>query len=577
MNHATTETGGRVSRRLSGAVAFLAALGLLAGGAFGESADEVFARAKRLGELKKYGDAAEVMLDFQTQFPDDERVAEAQYLSARYQHLRNYLNTALKEYQYCVEDFSDTVYAAQAYAHMADIFVHMELPQKAIDALEKQAEDFHDSREAFHGLRKLGDIYLGQKDEDSAVKTFQRLIQYDAAELLKHPDGRERNLVNADVRRGVFFLAERAIKQKDYEAAKQAYMRLPDLWEKVRLLVDLLYQQEKFDEIHELIRDMEEENFWQAQALLLEFYAKRKSMPGLKHMMRTLTAEREPSDALTRLLRRFPDTARDMAGDDAKREALTEIAARYRPLRREFEYAICGMDWASSPDTCERFILTYEKGGDVEQCKTWRGIFFELKKEREKAQQEYWRLADKPTAHFKVAETYHGHWARQAGNVDLRAALAEYKKIRQQFYNTAVTCEAYWRMAHLHAQLGEKDAAIATLAEMETRFTGQPRWQVRSRYQIAEWQRAWVRYEDAVDSYRLVDKRYPQTGEQQQSVYNIGLCWEQLGEREKAIKAFLECIRRFDQTPIQSAAHTRLEVEYKIPDLQIEDMKNNPD
>jgi tetratricopeptide (TPR) repeat protein len=101
---------------------------------------------------------------------------------------------------------------------------------------------------------------------------------------------------------------------------------------------------------------------------------------------------------------------------------------------------------------------------------------------------------------------------------------------------------------------------------------GQPDWQVKALMQIADWYRAWGQFDQAIRSYRQVDRRYPDTPQQRSAVYRIGLCHEELKERDKAIQAFLECIRRFDKTRIQSRAHTRLEVKYEIPDLMIRDM-----
>jgi len=553
-----------------------------------ESADVLFERGKRLGELKKYAEAIEVLLDLQANYDKDERVPQAQYMIARYQHARNYLNNALKEYQYVVDDFSKTIYAAYSYGYMADICVHMEEYDKAAEALETLAKDFHENREAFYGLRKLGEVYLlwqskaakendpdAQEFEEKAVKSFKRLIAYDAAELRKNCHHEQRARVDADIRRGVYFLAGRAIKAKEYDEAKYAYSRLPFMWEKIEKLIELLFMQDKIGEIHDLIRDMEGKHYWRAQHMLLEFYVKRKVLRGLKIMIKELTGEQKQSNELNSLLRRFDPATGSAFNDEVRRELFQMIATRYRPLRREFEFKICKIDSGTHPSTLERFILTYEKGGDVETCKQWRGAFFEGKKERKKAQKEYWRMVNKCRAHFFVAETYHGHIARAVGNADLRLAIKEYMEIRKRFYDTQNTCEAYWRMAHLHAELNEKDRAIAVLNEMEKRFVGQPRWQTRARFQIAEWQRVWRRYHDAIESYRMVDARYPGTNEQKESIYNIGLCWEGLSEKEKAIRAFLECIKRFKQTTVQSRAHSRLEVKYRIPDLMIRDMAEN--
>ncbi len=576
-------TGRRTGRaggalKAPGVAVLVTALALLVATALAENADELFERAQRLAELKKYASAIEVMLDFQTKFEDDKRVPEAQYLMGRYQHLRNYLNSALEEYNYVVEDFSDTVFAARSYAYMADIYVHMEELDKAVKVLEIQAKDLHETREAFHGLRKLRAVYLDMKDEDKAVGAFKRMIEYDAAELLKRTHHQERARVDRDIHRGVFFLANRAIEQKEYEAAQYAYSRLPGLWEKVQLLIELLFKQDKIAEIHDLLRDMEGDNFWKAQHMLMDFYVKRDALRGLKIMIKQLAGERKPSDNLNRLFRRLNkhDLTRRMKAE-AQREIYELVAARYRPLRREFEFKICDLVAGTSPQTLQRFILTYVKGGDVEECKRWRGIFFEMQKDRKKAHEEYWLMVDKPKAHFYVAESYHGHFASMAGNRDLRGAIKEYMEIRKRFYNTRMTCEAYWRMGHLHAELREKDKAIAVLAELEKRFVGQPRWRTRARYRIAEWQRQWKRFKDAIESYRKVDRQYPKTWEQQWSVYNVGLCWEGLKEKVKAINTFIECIRRFDQTQVQATAHNRLELKYKIPDTQIRDMVKDLD
>jgi len=555
-------------------VALAVALLALGSTAFAESAREMFERAQGLAGKKLYAEAVEVMLDFQTKFPDDRRVPEAQFLVGRYQHQRNYLNAALKEYKFVIQDFPRTIYAAQAYRHVAEICVHMEDYEKAAESLETLSKKFEGSLNAFHGLRELGEVYLRMKDEDQAVGAFSRLIQYNVIKMLNRNPREMHGKINADIRRGVFFLANRAIEAKDYDAAAQAYTRLPEMWEKVRLMIDLLYRQDKLGEIHDLVRSMEGKDYWKAQNILLEFYCRRQATQGLLVLIRKVTEEHEQCDELTALFKHFLAASRRME-NEKKRMLFELVATRYRPVRREFEYAICGMVQREEPDTLNQFIATYEKGTDVEQCKRWRGVYFEGQKDRERAQEEYWRMTDKAAAHFYVAESYHGEYARAAKNVDLPGAVKEYMEIRKRFYNTEKTCEAYWRMGHLYAEMGKKEDAVKTLTELEKRFVGQPDWQVKARYQIAEWERGWKQYKEAIMSYRSVDRGYPKTGQQQWAVYNIGLCYEGLNDKDKAVRAFMECIRRFPQTKVQSDAHTRLEVKYKIPDLQIHDMMDD--
>ncbi|MFP4028076.1 MAG: tetratricopeptide repeat protein [Candidatus Brocadiia bacterium] len=543
-----------------------------------ESADRMFERGERLARNKEYSAAIQAMLDFQTKHPDDKRVPQAQFLVGRYQQQRNYLNTAVKEYEMLFEDFPETKYAGRAHWHMADIYVHKEQFEKAAEVLEELAEDFKGSYEAFHGLRKLGEVCLKMKNKEKAEEAFKRMIGYNAVEMMENNSKTIANQIDQDIHRGVLFVAERAIKEKNYETARYAYSRLADKWEKVRLLIDLLYRQDKLGEIHDLIREMEDKDYWKAQNILFEFYVRRESMRGLRNLIRVLTNKYEKNENLTELFKQVPKSIRKFSEED-KRTVYDLIATRYRPLRRMFEFEVCKLESVrrQEPGTLKRFILTYNKGKDVEQCKRWRAIYLELHKKRKEAIEQYWDMENKEEAHFYVAESYHGEFARRANNVDRAAAIVEYMKIRKHFYSTEATCRAYWQIGQLYADGGNKKKAVETLEELEKRFVGQPNWQVRARFQIAEWYRHWKKYEDAIQNYRRVAKQYPNTHQQRRAIYNIGLCWEQLGEKEMAVRSFLECIRRFEKTRVQSEAHSRLEVKYKVPDLQIRDMAKDKD
>jgi TolA-binding protein len=511
------------------------------------------------------------MLAFQEQYPGDDRVPRAQYLVGLYQHKRNYLNTALKEYDYVLKDFPRTIYAAHARHRIADIHIHMEQFEKAAETLDTLAEKFKGSVEAFHALRRLGDLYLRMNNEQKAVETFQRLIDYNVLQLLQDSPRAEHKQIDQDIHRGVMFLANRAIKNENYAAARAAYQRLPDMWEKVRLMIDLLYRQEKFGEIHDLVNQMKDQNYWKAQGILLAYFLKRGSTQGIKNVVRNVTEEHEKSKKLTGLLAQLKDGMEEFSDSD-KRSVYELVATRYRPLRRDFEYLVCDLVKEEDPKVLQRFIITYQDGEDVEQVKRWRGIYFERAGERRRAEEQYKEMKEEAQGHLYIAETYHGEYAREGGNVDLEKAVQEYLQIRRRFYDTETTCTAYWRTAQIQVKMGQKKEAIETLEELEQRFMGQPDWQVRARMQIADWHRAWGRHEEAIRSYRQVDRRYPDTQQQRLALYRIGLCHEELKEKDKAIQAFLECIRRFDKTRIQSRAHTRLEVKYEIPDLMIRDM-----
>lgn len=561
----------RIRRHLAPALLVVTIGLVLCGPARAESADAMFARGIKLAEKGHYKEAAQAMVNFQEQYPGDDRVARAQYLVGFYHHKRNYLNTALKEYNYVLKDFPRTTYAAHAHHRIADIRIHMEQYEKAAEILDALAEKFKGTFQAFHALRRLGDLYLRMSNEQMAVATFQRLVDYNVLQLMENRPPGEKKQIDEDIHRGVMFLANRAIRNEDYAAARKAYQRLPDMWEKVRLMIDLLYRQEKFGEIHDLVNQMEDRNYWQAQGILLEYYLKRGSAHGLKTLVRDLTEEHQKNEKLTGLLSQLK-TGMEEFSDRDKRSIYELVATRYRPLRREFEYLVCDLVREEDADVLRRFIITYENGEDVEQVKRWRGIYFELQGERRRAAEQYREMKDEARGHLYAAETYHGEYARKGGNLDRDRAIGEYKEIRRRFYDTETTCIAYWRTAQIQAEMGQKTEAIATLEELEQRFMGQPDWQVKARMQIADWHRDWGRYEEAIRAYRQVDRRYPDTQQQRLAVYRIGLCHEQLKEKDKAIQAFLECIRRFDKTKIQSRAHTRLEVKYEIPDLMIRDM-----
>lgn len=535
-----------------------------------ESRDRMFERARNLAKEEDYKDAIQAMLDFQEEYPHDKRIPQSQYLIGRYEHKRNYLNAALKEYDYVVEDHPDSIYAARAMHKMADIYVHKEEYAEAVDILDKCATEFEDTPDGVHAMRRIGDVHDKADQTNRALDAFDKLIKRNHERLKEDADKSARRQINKDIKRGVMYIAKDAIDKEDYDRANEAYQALPDMWERVRRMIELLYMQEKFDKIHDIVDDMSDENYWQAQGLLMNFYIRRESSHGIKRLIRELTQEHDQSQRLTELFKPLEKELKDFPDED--REDIYElISTRYRPLRREFEFAICELVREEDPDYLERFITTYENGDDVEQCKRWRGIYFELQGERERAQKEYERMADTPRAHFYIAESHHGEYAREGGNVDRLMAIKEYMEIRKAFYDTEKTCEAYWRIAKLQRKMDDRDKAIDTLEELEQRFTGQEDWQVKARMRIANWLRKWERYEEAIDNYRLVDRRYPDTKEQRKAVYRIGLCHEKMGNKEKAIEAFHECVGRFDMTEVQSRAETRLEDKYEIPDLLIKD------
>lgn len=535
-----------------------------------ESAEKMFERARDLAKEEDYEEAAQAMIDFQEEHPEDNRVPHAQFLVGHYEHQRNYLNTALKEYQYVLDDFPENIYAAKAMHKMADIYDHKEQYEDAIDILDRCAEEFEDTPEGLHALRRMGDIYHKTGDSETATETYQQLIQTNYDWINKQSDGQQEKQIHEDIRHGVMYVADRAIEDEDYETAKKAYLALPDMWERVRKTIDLYYMQEKFGEIHAVVNDMSDENYWQAQNMLLSFYVKKQSTYGIKRLIGELTAEHEDNKKLTELLSPLKSKIEEFDPDD-QREILEAVANRYRPLRREYEFAICDLLKESEPEYLERFIVTYEEGDDVEQVKRWKGIYFELEGQLDRAHEEYNRIKDEAQAHFYIAESYHGEYAEEGGNVDRDRAIEEYVEIRQAFYNTEMTCEAYWRIANLRNEQGQKDEAVEVLTELEERFTGQQQWQVKARMQIADWLRKWEEYEDAIDSYRMVDNRYPKTKQQKEAVYRIGLCYEEMGNEEEAIETFLECVGRFDMSKVQSRAETRLEDKYDIPDLLIRD------
>ncbi len=550
-----------------------------------DTADDMFDRAKTLSENGDYKEAIQTLLDFQEKFPKDERVPRAQYLMGRYQHKRNYLNNAIKEYKYVIQDFPDTLYAAAARHRMADIYVHRQTYAKAAKVLEECAEEFKGTAAGFHALRRLGDTYLRmnkKKKKDApqkAVDAFQRMLKYNVLQLMDNDKGpgkkRDREIgfvsnVDSDIHRAVMYLADRAIKKEKYEKAQKIYGHLPDMWEKVRLIIDLLYRQKKFGQIHNLVQKMEDENYWHAQSILMNFFLKEKSAHGLKMQIRDVCEDHDQHPKLTALLQNLLEDMDHFA--DQKRVDVYEVAAtKYRPLRRELEYKICELVKEERPDILRSFILTYAKGQDVEQVKRWRGIYLELAKQRKKAQKQYREMEDKAQGHLYIAESYHGEYAQEAGMVDLKKALQEYMKIRKKYYGPETTAQAYWERAQLFKELGEKKKAIAELKELERRFATLPEWQKRAGLEIGDFYRGWGQYKKAIDAYRKVDRNYPDSRTQRIAVYRIGQCYERLGQKEKAIEIFLECIRRFEGSGIQSRAHTRLEVKYEIPDLIIQD------
>jgi len=538
-------SAGRVAALLAGAVCALCAIAL----AQSERADALFETAMAAHRMNRFEDSAQKLYDFMAEFPTDPRNAEAQYYVGRAYVGRNFLNKAIEEFGYTIEDFPDSPFAMLA---------------------------LHDRAQA----------YLQTRRQEEAIEHMERLI---ATDLAPYQGAAQLHQINVNHRSDVFWLARFYLDGQRYEDAIAAYRRLPDEMEAFRLVVDVYYSLNDYDTIRELIDGLTEKNRHEGFKYLIEFYAKRKAYNQVKGIFSKLLEEKDPDAATDDLVWTTAWNFQHF-GPEHLDWAQRQISAHYPRLARRADYELARRHWqeASYLDELELYVIKYRTGSDVDAVLRWKGIMLERGGQPEEARKTYRRISNPAMGHWFVAGTYDGPYARAK---DYQAAINEYVEIRKAFYSLEWSAMAQWRVAEIHRSLRQVDKAVEAFRQIVARFGSlsaagtrvgssgdvyidMPRRDYGPEAQLAlsDVLREAERYDEAILEYRTLVRDYPKTVQATVGAYRTALCYEGKEDPETAVKVLKSVLRRFPKSAAASDAHTRLETVYNVPDVEVSDV-----
>ncbi|OPZ24745.1 MAG: tol-pal system protein YbgF [Lentisphaerae bacterium ADurb.BinA184] len=515
-------------------------------------ADELFETAMAAYKLERWEDAGNKFYDFMAAAPHDPRNDQAQYYAARTFLLRNYLNRAIEEFGYLIEDFPDSQFTTLGY---------------------------HD-RSACH--RQTRQVEPAVADAEQVIRRPVKIYHGEEDALLRQ--------LYENHRADVFWLAKHYLERKETDLAVAAYRRLPYEMEAFRNVVDVYYGLGDFARIQELIDGLQASNRHEGFKYLIEFYAKRGAVNQLKGIFERLLQEKEPTDATDDLVWHTGGQFWNI-GREQWEWAMRRISSHYPRRARRADYELARHSWENPAflDELELFVIKYRSGNDVDDVLRWKGITLERQGQPEAARKDYRRLGNTALGHWFAAESYHGQYAREK---DLKGGLAEYMELRKAFYSPEWAAMAQWRIGGLHRALKEVEPAVEAYRQMVKRFGTLTITRDSGPYY--HWQKAFFgveamaygpaaqlaagdtlrearRFEDAEMEYRLVVTNYGKSDEAPTAAYRIALCYEGLEDKETAIKVMKSVLRRYPKSPAASEAHTRLETQYGIPDTEVTD------
>jgi len=532
------------------AAALLCLTATAADAADAAQADKLFETAMSAYKLERYEDAGKKFYDFMSAAPRDPRNDQAQYYAARSFMHRNYLQRALEEFGYLIEDFPDSAFATL-------------------------------------GLHDRAQCHLKTRSRDKAIADLERTIAR-PVEIYEHGKDPMKRLLYENHRQDVFWLAKQYLESKQHDKAIAAYGRLPKPLEAFRYVVDVHYSLRRYERIKELIDGLRAENRHHGFKHLIEFYGRKKALNQLKSIFEKLQQEPNPTRATDDLIWTTADSFVH-SGREQWDWAMRHISQHYARLARRADYELARHHWQEPAylDELELFVIKFRTGGDVDNVLRWKGIVLERLDRGEEARKTYRRMGDAGLGHWYAAETFHGGYARKK---DFAAAAAEYAELRKAFYSMEWAAMAQWRVVAMHQTLKDVDKTVEALrhiaerfstltiaegrySKLQKRFLGVAKRRHGPAAQLAAGDalRAAKRFDDAEMEYRIAVRKYPKTGEAAAAAYRVALCCEGREDPETAIKVLKSVLRRYPKTPAASDAHTRLETRYNIADTDVSD------
>lgn len=519
-------------------------------------ADKLFETAYSAYKMERWDDAATKFYDFMAAAPYDPRNDRAQYYVGRCFMHRKYLNKAIKELTYLIEDFPKSRYTQL-------------------------------------GLHYRAECYLKTRQQDEAIEDMEKVIARDVEHRWRWSKEPMQKQLNSNHRHDVFWLAKHYLKNKQHEAAIAAYRRLPHQMEAFRHVVNVYYGQGQFDRIKQLIDALGEKHKHAAFKHMIEFYAKKKAYNQLKEIFAKLLQTKNPDRKTDDLVWTTANNFRHF-GRDKWEEAMGMVSRHYARMARRADYELARHNWKSMAyqDRLELFVIKYRKGNDVDDVLRWKGITLERHGRAEEARKDYRRMGDVGQGHWYAAEAYHGRYAKEK---DPEGAIEEYTKLRKAFYSQQWSAMAQWRIAELYRQMKEVDKAVEAYRHIAKRWPAlkikrdkrnREHWYRKLRYNMGKHEiffapaallalgdtlREAERFQDSEMEYRVLVRKYPKTEEASVGAYRTGLCYEGRQDGETAVKIYKSVLRRYPKTTAASDAHTRLETKYGIPDTEVSD------
>jgi len=534
-------------------IVFALAIGLLvaarAGFASEERADKLFETALASFKMERWEEAGTKFYEFMAAAPNDPRNDHAQYCAARAQMHRKYLNKAIEEFSYLIDDFPTSNYATLA--------------------LFDRAQCCFDTREPEKGY------------ED-----YDRLTKIKVQVYHGNEDAMRRQLYE-NHRHATYELAKYHIEKKDHDQAVVVYQRLPNELEAFRCVVDVYYSLGKFDQIRDMIDRLQGTHRHEAFKFLIEFYAKSKAINQLKSIFSKLLEEKDPTDATDDLVWTTTMNFRHI-GEEHVDWALRKISAHYLRMARRADYELAKRNSGNTAyiDDLELFVLKYRNGPDVDHVLRMKGILLERTGKGDDARKTYRRISNAGLGHWYAAETYDGQHSKK----DYAKAVNEFEEMRKAFYSQEWSAIAQWRIAEIHRRNKKVDEAVEAYRQVIKRFGNvslkdtfmgahhYDGFRVQDRefgpeaqLALSDVLREADRFDDAIMEYRVLRQKYAKSPCTPVGSYNVALCYEGKEDTETAINVLKQVLRLYPKTRAASDAHTRLESKYKIPDEGISD------
>ena len=514
------------------------------------NADQLFETALAAYKMERWEDCAQKFYDFMAAAPNDPRNDQSQYCVGRSQMHRKFLNKAIDEFGFVIQDFPTSKYTTLA-------------------------------------LHDRGQCLLETRQEDKAIEDMERVTKIQVQIYHGTEDVMLRQLYE-NHRADVFWLAQRYLDKKQPELAIAVYQRLPYQMEGFRYVVNVYYSLGKFDKIREMIDALQGTNRHEGFKYLIEFYAKSKAFNQVKDIFGRLLEEKDPNDATDDLV-----WTTAISFENFNREqwdwAMKRLSTNYPRLARRAEFELIRRNWenAALQDDEELFVVKYRNGPDVDQVIRLKGIVLERQGKAEDARTNYRRLGNLGLGHWYAAETFDGPHAKTK---DYEGALKEYEALKKAYYSPEWSAMGQWRYAEILRLLKRVDEAVDAYRQIVVRFPSlvikdqwygydhYDRWRAQDRefgpaaqLAIGDTLRDAARFDDSIMEYRVVMTKFGKSIHASESAYRTALCYEGKQDSETAIKVLKSVLRRYGKTKAAGEAHTRLETQYKIADTEVAD------